>query len=64
MTYTCISRDTRIIGKGVKAAYDGECVRLPEHKGWQLAITAYPGEKFAVDCRGEIRVRQIGGEQT
>jgi len=44
ITYKCGRRDTRLICKGVKAIYDGECVLTIEHGTYQTALTAYPGD--------------------
>ena len=42
--YECRVKETRVIAKGMKVTYDGECCLMIECGPYQTAVTAYPGE--------------------
>lgn len=43
-TYPCKHAETRLIARGVKVAYDGECVLLVHIKPYVTAAVAFPGD--------------------
>ena len=48
LLYECRGKETRIISKGMKVSYDGECCLVIECGSFQTAVTAAPGEVFVL----------------
>ena len=60
ITYKCDTRNTRLVGRGIKVSYDGECCLTVECGFFQSAITAYPGETVVLHrARGQAVVAVV-----